>query len=726
MNYRFPQIIVVLVLGVWGCDTTSSQSLESNSRDKSPDAHAYMLDALRGIKDANVYENIYYGNSSVEDAEQKLKWTPKHFLQERFDLLSHIGRRRLWQGETEKAIEPLLAAHRLAESTEMMKGGREGALFQLAVAYLRLGENENCVNCNNGDSCLFPIQNAGIHNNQTGSRAATTYLNKLLHRHPEHVAARWLLNIACMTLGEYPDRVPAEFLIEPDQFKAEVDFPRFRNVASERGVSTLSLSGGCIVDDFDGDGDLDVIASSWGLADQLRYFRNDRGRFTDVTQDANLTGLYGGLNLIQADYDNDNDLDVYVMRGAWMGEAGRFPNSLLQNDGSGRFRDVTFESGMTAHYPSQAAAWLDFDNDGDLDLYVGNENYPSQLFQNDGTGQFVDVALIAQVQNNGFTKGCSAGDFNDDGYPDIYVSNHGGKNRLFRNNRNGTFTDVAEDLQVTGPEMSLPVWFWDYNQDGVLDIFVASYSDGQGYVSDRYFARPQESELDCLYEGDGKGGFQDVARKRNLKTITQAMGSNFGDLDNDGYPDFYLGTGYPEYEGLMPNLMYWNQAGQNFADVTTAGGFGHLQKGHAVAFADIDNDGDQDVFQEMGGAFPGDRAANCLYLNPGFGNHWIKIKLIGNKSNRSAIGARITAEINDAGQRRSIFTWVNSGGSFGASPLRQEVGLGKATRIERLKIYWPTSNQTQEFLNVSADQSIVIVEGQRRFLKMPLSSDLPP
>ena len=215
-----------------------------------------------------------------------------------------------------------------------------------------------------------------------------------------------------------------------------------------------------------------------------------------------------------------------------------------------------------------------------------------------------------------------------------------------------------------------------------------------------------------MYRGDGRGGFEEVARQCNLKRLNIPMGSNFGDLDNDGYLDFYLGTGYPDYEALMPNVMYLNRLGKGFADVTTAGGFGHLQKGHSIAFADFDHDGDQDIFAQMGGAFLGDKFYNVMYENPGFGNHWITIKLVGVQSNRSAIGARIhVVSLEEDRERRSIYKHVNSGGSFGGNPLRQTIGLGRATKIERLEVYWPTSNLTQTFRDVAMDQMIQLVEG---------------
>ena len=211
-----------------------------------------------------------------------------------------------------------------------------------------------------------------------------------------------------------------------------------------------------------------------------------------------------------------------------------------------------------------------------------------------------------------------------------------------------------------------------------------------------------------------------MSGRYGLTEPTAAMGSNFGDLDNDGYPDFYLGTGYPPYHSVMPNVMYRNRDGRGFSNVTYAGGFGHLQ-GHGVVFADLDNDGDQDVFQQMGGAFPGDRFGNALYENPGFGNHWITIELEGVRSNRSAIGARIHAVVDErGGGRRSIYRHVNSGGSFGGNPLRQTLGLGGASRIERLDIFWPATGITQTFTNLPVDRTIHVVDGERSYSTLDL------
>ena len=452
--------------------------------------------------------------------------------------------------------------------------------------------------------------------------------------------------------------MPSAYLIPPKAFESEETFPTFRNIAADVGLDTFNVAGSAIADDFDGDGTLDLVITTADPRGQLRFYRNENGTFVDRTEQAGLKGLPGGLNVIQADYDNDGDVDVLVLRGGWLLKEGRYPKSLLRNNGDGTFTDVTMAAGLAKiHYPTQTAAWGDYDNDGDLDLYVGNESSetiaaPSQLFRNNGDGTFTDVAQEAGVLNNRYAKAVVWGDYNGDRWPDLYISNYKGANRLYRNNGNGTFTDVATELGVTLPTSSFPAWFWDFDNDGVLDIYVAAYSAEIADLASSALGLPVKTELAKLYRGTGNGRFEDVTARMNLARPNAPMGSNFGDLDNDGYLDFYLGTGYPGYQNLMPNVMYHNQSGTRFADVSTAGGFAHLQKGHGVVFADFDHDGDQDIFEEMGGAYTGDKAHNVFYENPGFGNHWLTLKLAGTRSNRSAIGARIRAEIVEDGTRR--------------------------------------------------------------------------
>jgi hypothetical protein len=686
-------------------DDTGDDTPESNS-------HTRMLEVLEKIRNENRYEKLAFGRDPVSTREHRLLLRPSVTPARLPDLLS-VAEHRLWLGDTREAIAHLQAAQTILEAsrTPPAREVEAGVLAKLGLASLRLAENENCVDCNNAASCLLPIQEDGVHQLQEGSRAAIDAFKAALAIAPSDFTSRWLLNVAAMTLGTYPDAVPVPFLVPPACFASEADVPRFANVAVDRGVNATSLSGGSVTDDFDGDGDLDLVVSSWGAADSLQFFRNTGKGFVNDSESANFNGLYGGLNMLQADYDNDGDVDLLVLRGAWLEKDGCVPNSLLDNDGTGRFTDVTFRVGLArpAH-PTQTAAWLDYDNDGDLDLFVGNEHAPCQLFENIEGRRFRDIAKTAGITINAFVKGVTAGDYNNDGFPDLYVSILAGPNHLLHNNGDGTFTDVAAKSGVREPRHSFPTWFWDANQDGNLDIFVSSYTVTLEGIAERFFGKATEGTFTKLYEGDGKGNFRDVAADRNFTNRLPPMGANFGDLNNDGYPEVYLGTGAPAYEALMPNVMYLNDGGSRFLDITSAGGFGHLQKGHGISFADYDNDGDQDVFAEMGGAYPGDRAVNCLFENPGFGNHWITIQLVGHRSNRSAIGARVAATIREGDSERTVYHWVGSGGSFGCNPLRCEIGLGAASVITRLEIHWPASQTTQVFHDVGVDQFFRIDE----------------
>lgn len=708
-------VLATFSVTLLGCGATSSDN---------PPSHERMLQLLQQIKNRMPLEEGNMGSAELVEAESALAQLPANApAAERCVLHAAVALHTLKLGQTQKSIEHHELVHELLPqlTNQFSKEDIETTMLLIAVSYLRLGETENCVNCRTGESCLLPIRGSGVHSRQEGSRKAIQILMELLQRNPNELKARWLLNIAYMTIGGYPDDVPKEFLIPPEAFESEEPFPRFPNVAAELGLDVFKRSGGCIVDDFNGDGWLDVVASGSAAVDQLRYFESTRdSQFSEKTEEARLTGLLGGLNLVQADYDNDGDVDILVLRGGWRRRFPHHPNSLLRNDGQGRFWDVTFDVGLgNQHFPTQTAAWADFDNDGDLDLYIGNEQFPNQLFENVG-GRFTDIAKRAGVDNvSRFTKGVVWGDYNNDRYPDIYVSNLEASNRLYRNNRDGTFTDVAPELDVVRPYSSFPCWFWDFNNDGILDIYVDSCLWNVRDVAADYLGLPHDAERDCLYQGDGHGGFREVAAEKNLTRVTHSMGCNFGDLDNDGFPDFYLGTGYPGYDGLMPNLMFHNHGGKRFTDVTFAGGFGHLQKGHGISFADFDHDGDQDVYAVLGGAFLGDGFNNALFRNPGFGNHWITIKLIGRDSNRSAIGARIRIDIVESGIARSIYKWVNSGGSFGAKPLRQEIGVGKANRIKSLEVYWPKSDQVQQFHDVEVDQFIEITEGAQKYRRLP-------
>jgi hypothetical protein len=225
-----------------------------------------------------------------------------------------------------------------------------------------------------------------------------------------------------------------------------------------------------------------------------------------------------------------------------------------------------------------------------------------------------------------------------------------------------------------------------------------------------------------LFRNNHDGTFEDVSVKVGLDKIAFAMGANFGDIDNDGYLDFYLGTGNPKFKSLIPNKLFKNMKGARFLDVTTAARVGNLQKGHAISFADLDNDGDEDIYIEMGGAYTGDAYENSFYLNPGQNqNHWINLSLEGTVSNRTAIGARIKVTFIENNVERSVYRDVNSGGSFGSNPLRQHIGLGTATSVEKIEITWPVTGKVQVFEHPPVDINIKIKEDDRTFTTYKLA-----
>jgi hypothetical protein len=622
---------------------------------------------------------------------------------------------------------PVLASASSSPSDVDIAGEVHAAWLMLRLeALVKEAENQNCFINHTATSCILPFDEGGIHAKADPARRAGEVALAILADDPSNSVARWVLNLMRMASRDYPEGVPIADRLPENVLRSSSQTKTWKNRALALGLTTFDLAGGAIMDDFDGDGLLDLMTSTADPCDHFRAYRNDgKGGFEDVTERWGLSNQLGGLNVVHADYDGDGALDLLILRGAWRHELGQVRNSLLHNQLAGparRFVDVTASSGLDGHdYPTQTAAFADYDLDGDLDLYIGNEAYgprrfPSQLFRNNGRGRFVDVTEKAGVSNMRMAKGVAWGDFDNDGDPDLYVSNIG-PNRLYRNDGDGSFTDVAPQMAVVDPfRRSFATWFFDYDNDGRLDLFVSDYDAEVRDVAASYFGERRRSGHPLLYRNDGKI-FQKVSKAVGLTRPLMPMGANYGDVNNDGWLDLYLGTGEPSYLALVPNVLFQNEQGVHFFDVTFSSGVGHLQKGHGVAFGDLDNDGDQDLFHQLGGFYPGDGFSNALFENPGNEKAWITLRLVGRGANRFGVGARIEVRIVEARGSRSIHLLAGSGGSFGGSSMQQEIGLGDAERIEEIRIRWPGNDRIQSFRDVSPNRFYRAVEGQAELLE---------
>lgn len=599
---------------------------------------------------------------------------------------------------------------------------------EMAFSYLRMGEVYNCLSNHNSQSCIYPIQGGGLHRDPTGSSKAIELYEKILKRNPKDTEALWLMNIAYMTLNRYPDGVPKQYLLKNPYPETDQVLP-FEDVAAGLKLNVNNTAGGVITEDFDNDGYLDIVTSAWGFGEELHYFRNNgNGSFTDLSKQSGLSKLTGSLNINHTDYNNDGLKDIFVLRGGWKGLLGNFHNSLMKNNGDGTFTEVTIQSGLLTAHPTQTATWNDFNNDGWVDLFIGNESFPDnpdlqhpcEFYINNQDGTFTDVAAQTKLDLRYFIKGVTSGDYNNDGWQDIFISAMGERILLENKGVKGkvpVFENVTEEAGLSAdPNSTFATWFFDYDNDGWEDIIACDYSFNSTLSSiagsEALGINPEYKGQPVLYHNNGDGTFKNITKEAGLYKSVFAMGSSFGDIDNDGWLDMFFGTGNPNFDSLIPNRMFRNNGGKGFNEITRSSRTGSLQKGHGVAFADLDNDGDQDMYVDLGGAYEGDAFPSALYMNPGQNkNNWINIDLTGVKSNKAAIGSRLKLTVTEKGKKRYIYKDVNSGGSFGSAPFRREIGIGSASVIDELEIKWQGSGYVQRLKNIKPNQFIKITEG---------------
>lgn len=669
---------------------------------------------------AKVWDRIGY--RTIERIDRQLANKPQLTEMDRYSSLYTKASLMNYEGEPQQAYRLLQEARAIIESeaglkTEMLYN----LIFLQGVTALRQGENENCILCRGESSCILPINEAARHTNPEGSRLAIRHFTEYLEQFPDDLEVRWLLNLAYLTLGEDPVQLAPRFGIPLNHYvDSEFDIGRFRDIGHLVGVNRLNQSGGAIMDDFNQDGLLDLVVTTFDPTGQMAFFRNlGDGKFAEQTDEAGLTGQFGGLNCLQTDYNNDGRLDIFIVRGAWV-QHPMLP-TLLRNEGDARFTDVTEESGLFDPVNSIAAAWADYDNDGWLDLFLCCERQSSRLYRNLRNGRFEEVGFKAGVCSSDQIgcKGAAWIDYDNDGYLDLFqnylLPDSGPK--LFHNNRDGTFTNVTTSVGIEGPVLGFSCWAWDFDNDGWQDLYASCYDRSLRGVIQGLIGEPHANRTGRLYRNLQGKGFADVTSAAGLDQVYVAMGSNFADFDNDGFLDIYLGTGDPNIEMLIPNRMLKNIGGKRFADISAKSGTGHLQKGHGVACGDWDRDGNVDLFIEMGGAINGDKYHNVLFQNPGHAHAWLTVKLVGEKSNRAAIGARI--KIITAGEvPQTIYRTVSTGSSFGANPLQQTIGLGKAEKISTVEVWWPSSQTTQVFRDITVNQAIQITEFAQNFEKL--------
>lgn len=541
--------------------------------------------------------------------------------------------------------------------------------------------------------------------------------------------------------------------------------PKFEDVSVQAGLTTTShiaapekryiiesTGGGVGFIDCDNDGKLDILMVGGSNVDRyrqnggdpmIRLFHQDSDlHFTDITEKAGLTRKGWGMAVSVMDFDNDGWQDIYV--------SGYGGNVLYRNAGNCKFEDVTEKAGLRVGGYSMGAAWADYDRSGYVSVFVpryldfdmnklptydaeskgcefrgismecarrGHSGQSDFLFRNRGNGTFEDVSKKAGVDDPGTYLGMQGiwADYDNDGWPDLYVTNDGGPNYLYHNKHDGTFEDVGllsgASLSLAGVERAgMGVDIGDFDRDGKLDIYVTNYSE----------------ETDALFWNQADKGFVDIADSAGISRATYfwvGWGIGFADFENSGWPDIFVAHGhvYPQMDIIKggapykePVTLFRNNRNRTFTDITSLAGLDQLPplSRRGVAFGDVNNDGKTDILMLNVAGPP-----TLLINRSENASHAVMFKLIGTKSNKAAIGARITLQAGGLTQ----IDEVRSGASYlSQNDLRLHFGLGKETAINTVDILWPSGNK-ETYQNLAADLIYTVVEGSGIVQRMPFS-----
>jgi tetratricopeptide (TPR) repeat protein len=531
---------------------------------------------------------------------------------------------------------------------------------------------------------------------------------KSLHENPGNERTQFWLWLAAQKLGAYPSFVP-----QPYRMTVKAGYARptveFEDIGAKIGLDKTSGGRGTAIFDYDNDGRLDIVIASAHGGCSL-YHNNGDGTFTDVSVGSGLDTCVNGFGVVAADYNNDGLCDVFV------GRLGFYPGDsvLFRNNGDGTFTDVTKEAGVQAWGPAFAPSWVDYDCDGFLDLFIPNNlgglferKTPNRLFHNNGDGTFTDVTEKVGLNTIWPTIGAAFGDYDNDGYPDLFVSNAIGRSQLFHNNGDGTFTDVSEKAGITALGFGSVSFWWDYDNDGWLDLAQFEWSDHEDVLYTLKNGKgPSDGNPMRVFHNNRDGTFTQMNETLGLNGCWGTMSGNAGDFNNDGHLDLVLGNGSPKMERSEPATVLEYQSGQ-FQNVTFAAGFPITGKSHGVNMADLFGDGRLSVLIGAGGAYPGDLLTVGLYCPKSLPGNYLNLRLIGTQSNRSAIGARICLH---AGGRKQ-FRLVSGGSNFGCLPLEQHFGLGDIAGIDAIEVRWP-NGLNQRFEGLEVNNTYEFTEGR--------------
>ena len=601
------------------------------------------------------------------------------------------------------AAHPRDAAARTELGRSLIKTGR----FEEAAKHLRQAAID--------DSSVrsTALHEAGVALYFSGSylEAARTG-SAALDANPANEPARYWLWLAAQKLGAYPAEIPQSHRMEMKTGWAATSI-EYEDIAARTGLDKTSGGRGIAVFDYDGDGLLDVaICCAHG---GLSLYRNKGdGTFQDVSIESGVYRAVNGFGMAAGDYNNSGFPSLAVVRNGFYG--GMI--ELWRNNGDGTFTDVSVASGISAWAASFTCSWVDYDCDGKLDLFVCtnlgglfDRKVQHKLYHNNGDGTFTERAQAAGIISPWGAIGHSWGDYNNDGFPDLFVSNVIGRPQLFRNNGDGTFTEVTKEAKLDVYALAFNAQFCDIDNDGWLDIVQYTWSIHEDTIfSMRTGAAPPHGHSTRVFRNNRDGTFSVISPQLGLTECWGSMSGNAADINNDGYLDIVLGNGGPLVDRNEP-MVVLESDGHRFRNVTFSAGLPLMGKGHGVNCADLFGDGRISLLCATGGAYPGDLMTTSVFAPKHRPGNYLAVLLQGTKSNRGAVGARL--KLTAAG--REQYRVINGGSNFGCLPPQQHFGLGELDRVDALEIWWP-SGLRERFEDLPANTRVRIVEGTAGWL----------